>query len=1415
MSSREISVFVTIRRAFRHHNRLVSALAATTLVASAAAAVTVAAAAPAGAAVVVGPVSPVANRNPATQVTADVLPTVQMDGVAWSQAIVGNTVWVGGQFSNARPAGAAAGTQQVTRNNLLAYNLTTGALITSIAPNLNAQVKSVVASPDGTRIYVGGAFTTVNGVAHSHIAAFDATTGALISSFKGSTDASVYALAATNTTVYAGGAFSRGNGQPHSHLAAFNTSGSVLAWNPSANYDVNALTMTRDGQKLVVGGGFTQLNNAAALGLGAVDPATGATLTWNVANVVHDSQPNAAILSLTTDAAGNVYGAGFVYGASGNLEGTFSANQTNGDVNWIEDCHGDTYGVSATASGVYIVGHAHFCGNIGGFPQTSPTWTFHRALAFTPNPTGYVQHNSTGNYYDWAGYPSPSLVNWFPNLAVGSITGKSQAAWTVASNDKYVVLGGEFPKVNGQAQQGLVRFALKSLAPNKRGPQLYSAADTDPSVVSLTPGTMRVSFPTNWDQDDMALTYKVYRNSLSSTPVYTKTVNSTFWKMPRVGFTDTGLTPGQTYKYRVQVTDPDGNLAQSYDWVSGTVLGGTAATSAYSTDVVNDGASQYWPLNESGGNTAFDNAGFDDMTEYNAVTHGTPGSNMTDSETSSSFDGSSAYAADSTATQGPDVFSIEAWFKTTSTSGGKIIGFGNANSGLSTSYDRHMYVDSTGHAVFGVYNGASYTVTSPNTVNDGQWHYAVGTLSPSGMTFYLDGKRVGTNGGTTVGQAYQGYWRIGGDSAWSGNAYFNGAIDDVAVYPSALSLTQVRQHYLDSGRTVGGVPTPTDTYGKAVVADSPDLYYRLGDSTTTAVDSSGNGNNGTYYGSIQQGVSSPVTGTSDTAATFSGTNGSDVASAQSFNDPTTYSEELWFKTTTTNGGKLIGFGSSQTGGSNNYDRHVYMEPNGQLTFGVWTGTAQTTTSPKSYNDGQWHYLVATQGPNGMKLYVDDALVGTNPTTGQQAYTGYWRIGGDNTWNGTSYFAGTIDEAAVYSSALTANQVDSHYKASPLGPQNQNPTASFTATPNNLSVSVDGSASSDPDGTVASYSWNWGDGTPADSGATASHTYAAGGQYTITLTVTDNNGGTGTTTRSVTVTAPNQNPTASFTATPNGLAVSVDGSASSDPDGTVASYSWNWGDGTAAGTGATASHTYASGGSYPIALTVTDNRGGQDTTTQTVTVAQGAVASDGFGRTVTGAWGSADIGGPWTLTGSASRFKVDGSVGQMTIPTAGATDTALLSNVSQQDVNELVDLRTDQMTTGSGLYCKLIARSIGKSDYRLIARLMPGGVVHLALARVIDGTSTNLGEKNISTLTWAAGDILRMRFTVTTQAGTSTLAGSIWKTSDTEPASPQFTMTDSTAALQAPGGVGLSTFYASNATDAPITASYDNFSVKTG
>ena len=126
-----------------------------------------------------------------------------------------------------------------------------------------------------------------------------------------------------------------------------------------------------------------------------------------------------------------------------------------------------------------------------------------------------------------------------------------------------------------------------------------------------------------------------------------------------------------------------------------------------------------------------------------------------------------------------------------------------------------------------------------------------------------------------------------------------------------------------------------------------------------------------------------------------------------------------------------------------------MNNAGQLYFGVNLNGVQTlnTTKTGGYRDGQWHHVVASLGAGGMRLYVDGALAATRADVIKgQSYEGVWRIGGDNnaSWPSRStsdYFAGTIDEVAVYPRVLSAAQVASHYTGATAG--NSLPTAAFT------------------------------------------------------------------------------------------------------------------------------------------------------------------------------------------------------------------------------------------------------------------------------------------------------------------------------------------------------------------------------------
>jgi PKD repeat protein len=1063
--------------------------------------------------------APVDPTNPGTPVTvsADALPTTQIDRVAWAQVIVGNTVYVAGNFTTARPAGAAPGVNTVPRNNLLAYNIETGNLISGFAPNLNAQALAITASPDGSRIYVGGDFTAVDGVPYYRIVAISTATGQVISSFRPIMGSQVRALAATNTTVFAGGTFQSVNGEQRRFLAQLNASdGSLTDWVADADDVVYAMTVTVDGSKLIAGGRFEHIEGADHYGLVALNTTDGEVVPWAATAKVRNAGPNAAIVSLRAT-ADRVYGSGYVFGSNedGNLEGIFSADPDTGEIVWIEDCHGDTVSTWTLGDAVYGVGHPHYCGNIGGFPQTDP-WTMHHSIAFSKAATGTITPDPYG-YFNWAGNPSPSLLNWFPNWIVGSYTGQGQAAWSVTGNDRYIAAAGEFPYVNGVAQYGLTRFAVTSIAPNKVGPVVND--ELVPATASFMSGEARISWTATYDRDNTHLSYSLVRDGNTATPVYQTTQDSTFWLRPTMGFIDRGLTPGSTHTYRLYVTDPWNNSISRLGppvTVSSTNSGGP-----YGDSVSADDPDAYWPLDESSGALGFDHVGFTDLSLQSGVSRGASG--PVPGATASTFSGNgTGFGATQSAITGPNTFTVESWIRTTTNRGGKIIGFGASNTGNSSSYDRHVYMDNSGRIWFGVYPGGVRTVNSSGTYNNGQWHQIVASLGSNGMRLYVDGVLVGSRTDVTTAQGYNGYWRVGGDNlnSWSSQPtsnYFQGDIGQVAIYPSVLSRSDVIDHWVASGRTSPLPPAPADAYGAAVYNLNPDMFWRLGDSGgSTMLDSGQNQFNGNYAGSVTKGVAGAIAGTGNTAVTFAG--GTASGQAQ-FTNPTTYSLETWFTTTTHVGGKLIGFGNERSALSSNYDRHIYMQDDGTLVFGVWTGQPNTIVTTSAYNDGAWHHVVAIQSSDGMKMYVDGTLVGTNPQTEAQGYTGYWRIGGDNTWGSSSpYFAGTLDEVAVYPIALSAQTISTHYVLGTTGtPPNQPPTASFTSSVDHLSASFDGTASTDADGTISGYAWDFGDGQTG-SGSAVSHSYAAAGTYPVTLTVTDNQMATAAVTHDVTVTA---------------------------------------------------------------------------------------------------------------------------------------------------------------------------------------------------------------------------------------------------------------------------------------------------------
>jgi hypothetical protein len=209
------------------------------------------------------------------------------------------------------------------------------------------------------------------------------------------------------------------------------------------------------------------MNAVKSTGVAALDATSGALRPYAISALITNQGINSAVYSLSTD--GNiVVGTGYDFYGPGNLEGSFTVAADSGRVLAINDCHGDHYASYATGGVVYFAGHAHDCSNIGGFREQSPRVNkYATAISVAPSGTvGPFTLRSDAFY----GKPAPRLLNWFPTMNAGTLTGQTQAGWSVTGNGQYLAFAGEFPRVNGVDQQGLVRYAMPDIAPNDVGP---------------------------------------------------------------------------------------------------------------------------------------------------------------------------------------------------------------------------------------------------------------------------------------------------------------------------------------------------------------------------------------------------------------------------------------------------------------------------------------------------------------------------------------------------------------------------------------------------------------------------------------------------------------------------------------------------------------------------------------------------------------------------------------------------------------------------------------------------------------------------------------------------------------------------------------------------------------------------------
>jgi type II secretory pathway pseudopilin PulG len=216
-------------------------------------------------------------------------------------------------------------------------------------------------------------------------------------------------------------------------------------------------------------------------------------------------------------------------------------------------------------------------------------------------------------------------------------------------------------------------------------------------------------------------------------------------------------------------------------------------------------------------------------------------------------------------------------------------------------------------------------------------------------------------------------------------------------------------------------------YKSVVLGDSPVGYWRLDETSgTTAKDSSGNGNNGTYSGGVTLNQQS-ILSDGNAAATFDGSSGYVEIPYNASLNPPIFSIEAWVKPTTT-GTYLYVAGTLRTTLVTPITGYRLARlADGRWMFSIGDGTSDPSIYATSTAVNEYVHLIGTYDGARLRFYKNGVLESTSAgtLTLSQNTTKPLRIGAPPETS-SNFFNGTIDDVAIYNRALTAEEVEEHY-----------------------------------------------------------------------------------------------------------------------------------------------------------------------------------------------------------------------------------------------------------------------------------------------------------------------------------------------------------------------------------------------------
>jgi RHS repeat-associated protein len=408
---------------------------------------------------------------------------------------------------------------------------------------------------------------------------------------------------------------------------------------------------------------------------------------------------------------------------------------------------------------------------------------------------------------------------------------------------------------------------------------------------------------------------------------------------------------------------------------------------------------------------------------------------------------------------------------------------GTATGFFTTAAAGSVGLDTEFHAVAPATGNGRLRVTTAATANSGAWWDVSGQTYTSGLTYHLHADvrgpagtsiealfgvdAAGSNYASTGAVSLTGTWQAL-ELNWTPNATVSanvhvalrkpssGAVDvyldNVQVYATADPAWNIPTEtaYDPTGRITASLLPPghpgeaplvtttaydlasrpvsvtvnaTRAYSHQVVADGATnglvAYYPLDERTvTTATDVKG-GLNATFSGAYRLAQAGGVD-ENRTAVAFDGVSGTASRSANVSAATNNFSLEAWFRRDAAGTNQVIVHnGTSGTGWG------LGLDASGNLAARFeTTGWLSTGVSPSI---GVWHHAVVVRNAGTTTIYLDGtAYTPSNATAAPSAPGAGFSIGRQAA--GSRPFAGSVDEVAVYTTALAAGAVSSHWTA---------------------------------------------------------------------------------------------------------------------------------------------------------------------------------------------------------------------------------------------------------------------------------------------------------------------------------------------------------------------------------------------------